>query len=162
LPGEPGRSARWNGVGNSQRIGSNSNSQVGSDFEAVAQSLFLAQGIVLEKHLALEIGIEGKKKAHKFDLGSTDPEIIVECKSHKWTETGNMPTAKTTTWVEAMYYFYTAPKDYRKHFFVLKDYSTKRHLTLAEYYLRMYEHLSPSDVEFWEYDDAQKTARRIR
>jgi len=149
-------------VNNFQRNGSLSNTQVGSDFENRARSIFAAQGIALEEHVSLNIGIEGKRKAHKFDLGSKDPKIIVECKSHTWTESQNMPSAKMMAWTESKYYFYTAPKDYREVFFVLKDFSTKHNETLAKYYLRTYEHLIPGDVEFWEYDEAKKTAERIR
>jgi len=86
----------------------------------------------------------------------------VEYKSHTWTESQNTPSAKMTTWTEAMYYFYAAPKDYRKVFFVLRDFSKKHRETLAAYYLRTYEHLIPGDVEFWEYDPEKRTAERIR
>jgi hypothetical protein len=112
--------------------------------------------------LLLEIGIQGKHKAHRFDLGSDDPKIIVECKSHKWTESQNMPSAKMMAWTEAMYYFLAAPKDYRKIFFVLKDVSAKHHETLAQYYLRTYDHMIPDDVEFWEYDEQKKIVEIIR
>ena len=162
LPGEPGKPMRRNGVGNSEEVGPVGNYQAGSDFEAIARAFFLAQGIVLKEHLALEIGIEGKKKWHKFDLGSTDPKIIVECKSHTWTGTDAMPSAKMSAWIEAMYLFYAAPKDYRKIFFVRRAYSTKRRETLVAYYLRTYEHLTPGDVEFWEYNSETKTAERIK
>lgn len=149
-------------MNNFQRNDSLSNTQVGSDFEKVARLYFAAQGIVLWDYLLLEIGIEGKRKAHRFDLGSDDPKIIVECKSHTWTESQNMPSAKMMAWTEAMYYFYAAPKDYRKIFFVLRDFSSRHRETLAAYYLRMYEHLIPGDVEFWEYDAVKQTAERIR
>jgi hypothetical protein len=149
-------------MGNSQRIGSTSNSQVGGDFEAQARAFFLTQGIALEKHVSLDVGVEAKKKRHKFDLGSTDPKVILECKSHTWTEGENTPSAKMTTWTEAMYYFHVAPKDYRKVFFVLKAFSTKHRETLAKYYLRTHDHLVPGDVEFWEFDPEKGTAQRIR
>lgn len=149
-------------MNNFQRNDSLSNTQVGSDFEKVARLYFAAQGIVLREYLSLEIGIEGKRKAHRFDPGSDDPKIVVECKSHTWTESQNMPSAKMMAWTEAMYYFYAAPKDYRKIFFVLRDFSLRHRETLAAYYLRMYEHLIPGDVEFWEYDAVRQTAERIR
>jgi hypothetical protein len=47
----------------------------------------------------------------------------------------------------------------RKHLVTTKS---EAPVTLATYYLRTYEHLTPSDVEFWEYDDANKTAQRFR
>lgn len=106
----------------------------------------------------MPIGIGDKKKEHRFDLGSASAEIIVECKSHKWTASGNVPSAKMTVWNEAMYYFAIAPEDYRKILFVLRDYSDKKGETLAEYYIRTHEHLVPDEVEIWEYDeDARET-----
>ena len=53
-----------------------------------------------------------------------------------------------------MYYFLAAPKNYRKIMFVLRDFSKKRKETLARYYIRTYNHMIPSDVEFWEYDES--------
>jgi hypothetical protein len=135
-----------------QRIGSVSNAHVGSDFEIAAQEVFALQDLQLVPGYSLPIGIGEKKKEHRFDLGSASAQIIVECKSHKWTAGGNVPSAKMTVWNEAMYYFTMAPEDYRKILFVLRDYSEKRGETLAEYYIRTYDHLVPDQVEIWEYD----------
>lgn len=88
--------------------------------------------------------------------------VIVKYKSYTWTEFQNMPSAKMMAWTEAMYYFFAAPKDYRKISFVLKDFSPKHNVTLAKYYLRTHEHMIPKDVEFWEYDAAMNSAERIR
>jgi len=60
-----------------------------------------------------------------------------------------------------MYYFLASPNEYRKIMFVLYDYSEKRKETLAQYYLRMYKHLVPKDVEFWEYNEATKSAIKL-
>jgi len=60
-----------------------------------------------------------------------------------------MPSAKITVWNEAMYYFHLAPTSFRKIFFVLKN--VRRQESWAEYYLRLYRHLIPDDVEVWEY-----------
>jgi hypothetical protein len=60
-----------------------------------------------------------------------------------------------------MYYFSLAPKDYRKVFFILKDYSIKRNETLGEYYIRTYKHLIPDDVEIMEYDMVGQSVRTI-
>ena len=68
----------------------------------------------LDINIKLPVGIEAVTKEHAFDLGSLDQKIIVECKFHKWTAGGHVPSAKLTVWNEAMYYFVTAPKDYRK------------------------------------------------
>jgi len=149
-------------MANFQRNGSISNTSVGKEFEAEAKSFFAMQGVILDENIAIEIGIEGKKKAHRFDLGNLINKIIVECKSHTWTESENIPSAKMTIWNQAMYYFHAAPKDYRKIFFVLKHYSKRHKQTLVAYYLRINDHLIPSDVEFWEYDKTSKMAQRIK
>lgn len=117
---------------NFQKDGAISNTQAGNDFESETKAYFASRGIVLEEHVALDIGIEGKVKRHKFDLGSTDPGVVVECKSHTWTETDSVPVAKMATWTEAMYYFYASPNGYRNVFFVLKDFSEKHRETLAQ------------------------------
>jgi len=141
-----------------QRIGSVSNAQVGSDFEESAQETLASQGLHLARAFSLPVGISEKKKEHRFDLGSTSHETIVECKSHRWTAGGNVPSAKMTVWNEAMYYFAIAPDSYRKILFVLRDYSPKRRESLAEYYIRTYDHLIPDEVEIWEFDEGSGEA----
>ncbi len=136
-----------------QRIGARSNAQVGRDFENTALNFFKSQDLILEKNIKIDIGIENISKLHAFDLGSKEQKIIVECKSHKWTSGENVPSAKMSVWNEAMYYFVASPNNFRKIMFVLYDYSVKRKKTLAQYYLRTYEHLVPKDVEFWEYEE---------
>lgn len=144
-----------------QRIGSTSNAQVGKDFERAAQSYFRSKGLILERNIKIEIGIEDVKKVHAFDLGCLFQKVIVECKSHRWTSGANVPSAKLTVWNEAMYYFVTAPAGYQKIMFVLYDFSEKRGETLAEYYLRTYNHLVPNDVEFWEYNEFTGNAVKL-
>ena len=146
---------------NFQRVGSTSNTHVGNAFEAEARAFFAAQGVMLSPGFTVPVGIHNTKKHHKFDLGSEMPPILVECKSHTWTETGNMPSAKITVWNEAMYYFHAAPPQYRKILFVLKHSHAKKELTLANYYLRTFVHLIPGGVEIWEYDPVSKHAERI-
>ena len=147
-------------VNNFQRIGSTSNSQVGSDFETVAQKYFLQKGIALQKSYSVHIGVS-KKKERQFDLGTDSPPVLVECKSHKWTSGGNLPSAKITVWNEAMYCFLLAPEEFRKVLFVLRDFDEKRGETLAQYYVRNYGHLIPDDVEILEYDELKSEAVRL-
>lgn len=108
------------------------------------------------------IGIRAKK-IHKFDLGGekNGQAIIIECKSHRWTKGNNIPSAKLTVWNEAMYYFALSPDTYRKIFCVCKDYSAKRKMTLAEYYINTYYHLIPKDVEIYEYDEDKNVLEKI-
>ncbi|MBU2039150.1 MAG: hypothetical protein KKH95_08405 [Gammaproteobacteria bacterium] len=144
-----------------QRVGSESNAHVGRYFEAAAREFFRNMGLDLTPDLKVSVGVDGKEKLHAFDLGCEKQKVIVECKSHRWTAGGNVPSAKLTVWNEAMYYFLASPLSYRKIMFVLRDYSEKRKETLAEYYLRTYSHLVPSGVEFWEYNEEEKIAVRV-
>ena len=141
-------------VNNFQRVGSTSNAHVGRDFEDAARMYFQEKGVFLQKGYRVMLGASSKMgmKERKFDLGSDNPPLLVECKSHRWTSGGNVPSAKITVWHEAMYYFYLAPKKFRKILFVLRDFSNKRGETLAEYYIRNHGHLIPDDVEIIEYD----------
>ncbi len=149
-------------VENFQREGSSSNSHAGRDFETTAQTYFRSQGISLEKGHSILLGVADTKKKHEFDLGSGGPPVLVECKSHRWTSGGNVPSAKITVWNEAMYYFHLAPTEYRKIMFVLRDYSEKKKETLAQYYIRNHGHLIPDDVEIVEFNDADGTAVCLR
>ncbi|SIS83051.1 hypothetical protein [Salimicrobium salexigens] len=146
---------------NFQREGSLSNTHAGRDFESLAQNYFVQQGVSLEKQVSLPLGVSSRKKGHVFDLGNTSDgeKMVVECKSHKWTSGGNVPSAKMTVWNEAMYYFLLVPEEYRKVFFILRDYSERRKETLGEYYIRRYGHLIPDGVEFAEYDKEDGSVR---
>jgi len=144
-----------------QRKDTDSNTQVGRDFEGLTQAFFLTQGLHLTPGISIEIGISGRKP-HKFDLGDHGGKILIECKSHTWTEGGNVPSAKITTWDQAMFYFHAAPSGFRKVLFVLRDFNQKRHETLGQYYVRTKWHLIPEDVEIWEFDEAKNTAARIK
>lgn len=147
---------------NYQRVGSVSNSAVGREFEVMAQAYFREQGIELRRDLAVPVGVGDEKKERKFDLGSTDPPVLVECKSHKWTSGGNVPSAKMTVWNEAMYYFFLAPEGYRKVLFVLRDFDQVRGESLATYYARTYSHLIPAGTEIIEYDPKRALASEVR
>jgi hypothetical protein len=81
---------------NFQGLGAVSNAHAGSDFEAAVQAFFGTQGIVLTKNFAVPVGVGATKKSLRFDLGSETPPVLVECKSHTWTQGGNMPSAKMT------------------------------------------------------------------
>ena len=141
-----------------QRIGSISNAHVGADFERVAAKYFAADGITLTPNYSVLVGLHAKKKKHAFDLGSASPKILVECKSHKWTAGGKVPSAKMTTWNEAMYYFHLAPDGFRKIFFILRHRRNEVGETLLDYYQRIYAHLIPHDVEFIEWDELSGAA----
>jgi hypothetical protein len=149
-------------VNNFQRVGSVSNAHVGRDFESVAKEYFRQQGISLESHYSVPVGVASEKKSRQFDLGAADPAVLVECKSHRWTTGGNVPSAKITVWNEAMYYFLLAPPRFRKVLFVLRDFSESRGETLAVYYARNYGHLVPPGVEILEYDEESGEVGSVR
>jgi hypothetical protein len=118
-----------------QRKGSISNAHVGRDFEVRIRDFFARHGLSLTPSVTVPIGINGKKP-HAFDLGNTKEKVLVECKAHRWTESGKVPSAKLTVWNEAMFFFHTAPPGYRKILIVLKDFSDRRNESLCEYYIR--------------------------
>ena len=148
---------------NFQREGSSSNSHVGRDFEEAAIGVLAECGVKVRKKYSVEVGVSNFKKHHEFDLGADHPPTIVECKSHRWTKGGNVPSAKLTIWNEAMYYFACSPSKFRKIFFVLRDVREKRGKSesLAEYYIRIYYHLIPSGVEIWEFDEKMNEAEIV-
>jgi hypothetical protein len=146
-----------------QRAGAISNAHVGRDFEAVAYAYFRdVERIALQRCFPVEIGVGVLKKCRRFDLGSGEPPLIVECKSHRWTETGNMPSAKVTVWNESMFYFHIAPNNYRKVLFVLRDVHPQRNESLAEYYVRSHSHLIPSGVSIIEFDEHSQRGVLVR
>jgi hypothetical protein len=143
-----------------QRIGSVSNAHVGRDFEDRVRDFFAAKGLALSKNYAVPVGHGNRMKTHRFDLGSEQPKVLIECKSHRWTTGGNSPSAKLTVWNEAMYYFHLAPANYRKILVVLSDPHERTAVSLAAHYLKNYGHLVPDGVEIWEFDAV--TGRGVR
>ncbi len=147
-------------MNNFQRAYAISNAHVGRDFEEKAYQFFASRGIKLQKDLLVPVGVASLRKMRTFDLGNESEKILVECKLHKWTFGENVPSAKITVWNESMYYFHLAPEGYRKIFFVLRDHSPKRNITLAEHYIKNYGHLIPGDVEIVEYKYGKHIGKR--
>jgi hypothetical protein len=145
-----------------RRVGVISNAHLSAAFEDSALACFAALGVPLQRCHRISLGASALKKQHAFDLGCGRQKIIVECKSHRWTVGTNVPSPKLTVWNESVYYFQLAPREYRKIMFVLKDFCPRRDITLATYYLNTYLHLIPDDVEFWEFDQNQLVATRLR
>ncbi len=143
-----------------QRKTATSNTQVGIDFENLIFELFSAKFPSLKKPFPLPVG-HGKKKDHKFDMGCSEQRVIIECKSHTWTEGDNIPSAKLTTWDQAMFYFFLAPKDYKKIFVAKHDVRPKSAETLCAYYLRTHFNVIPEGVEFWEVDEETKKFSKV-
>jgi len=148
---------------NHQRIGSISNAHAGREFEADALAYFAQkEGLLLTPSFSVSLGVNNLRKSHRFDLGSNESAVLVECKSHNWTDTGNMPSAKVTVWNEAMYYFHLAPEHFKKILFVLEARHDRQPETLAEYYVRINGHLIPKDVIIIEFNPVSKSARHVQ
>ncbi|MDX6270865.1 MAG: hypothetical protein QOD28_2088 [Acidobacteriota bacterium] len=146
-------------VGNNfQRVGSLNNTQVGREFEEAAQLFFAKTGIPLQPSFAERVGYR-IKKAHKFDLGSKKPPILVECKSYTWTSGGNSPSAKIRGLNEVMLLFSLAPKRYRKILFVLKH--LRKDVSLAAHYIKTQGHLIGPGIEIWEFDLEKNYAEQV-
>ena len=145
-------------VNNFQRVGSVSNTHAGREFEEAARLFFLATGITLTPNFSVLVGRK-VTKPHKFDLGSEDPPILVECKSYTWTAGGNSPSAKIRGMNEVMLLFAVAPEHYRKILFVLKH--LRGNVSLASHYVRTQGHLIGEGVEIWEFDFEKKHAERV-
>lgn len=136
-----------------QRKGGLTNSAVGAAFEKQVQAFFASMEIVLTPNVLIPLGLSSLKD-HAYDLGCIDQRILVECKSHTWTATYRVPSAKMTTWDQVMLYFHATPGNYRKILCVLRDFCERRNETLADYYIRTHGHLIPHGVEIWELDGA--------
>ena len=115
-------------------------------------------GVELTPDFPVPVGYK-VKKVHRFDLGSEDPPILIECKSYTWTSGGNSPSAKIRGMNEAMLHFAVAPEHYRKILFVLKH--LKGELSLATHYTRTQGHLIGPGVEVWEFDLNAKTGIQV-
>lgn len=125
----------------------------GSKFEEVTKLLleeYLQEK--LEEQKKVEIGFE-EKREHRFDLGNSN--YLIECKAYEWTKENNSPSAKLSTLRETLYYFFLAPKNYKK-ILVLKKSGVKNGETVLDYFIRLNYHLIPKDVEIFEIDMDKK------
>jgi hypothetical protein len=143
---------------NFQRVGAVSNTHVGRDFEEAARLYFAETGIHLTPNFVAPVG-HIVKKPHKFDLGSENPPILVECKSFTWTSGGNSPSAKIKNMNEVMLLFNVCPQHYRKILFVLKH--MRKEVSLATHYVKNQGHLIGPNIEVWEFDLESKQAERV-
>jgi len=119
-------------------------------FEKRVRRFFaLKKGWKLSKQ-RLEIGRndDGTPLIHEFDLVSEDRSIVGECKSYKWTKSGNYPQAKISTANEAL--FYLSRVNAREKFLVLKEDVSSRGKSLPEVYVGRSSGLM-DDVEVYKY-----------
>lgn len=141
-----------------QRVGAISNAHAGREFEEAARLYFAETGIHLSMNFIVPVGYL-KKKDHKFDLGSEEPPILVECKSQTWTAGNNEPSAKIRAMNEVMLLFSVCPPHYRRILFALKH--MRNEVSLASHYIKRNGHLIGPQIEVWEFDLAEKKAERL-
>ena len=98
---------------------------------------------------------------HRFDLGSKDPGILVECKRHTWTAGDNVPEGKLAEWVGTIWGLHDARKHYPTLILaVLHDKRQKTGETLRDYFLRTARGRDlPSTVTVWAFDWEGKVYR---
>lgn len=106
---------------------------------------------VLEK----KIPIGNPAKLHGFDIAEADNKIVVECKCHTWTVTGNIPSAKMGFVNEAAFYLSLLPDTIDKVIVMLRATHQRRKETLAEYYFRTNHHLL-GKIKVMEFDMVTK------
>jgi hypothetical protein len=131
----------------------------GVKFEDAVRRFFLSHGLRLELNYNVEVGAASVRRPRRFDLGCAEPAMLVECKSHSWTEGGNAPSAKLSVWNEAMFYFLLAPREYRKALVALA--SDRNGQSLAEHYVKRFGHMVPAGVEIWEVDSEGRSGRTV-
>jgi len=136
------------------------NPAAGAAFEVVVREYFQQKhDLVLERGFSIEVGAASVRRPRRFDLGSEEPPVLIECKRHTWTEGGNAPSAKLTCWNEAMHYFAAAPTKYRRILVVSR--SMRNGQSLAQHYLTRFTHLVPAGVELWELDPVSRSGGRL-
>jgi hypothetical protein len=152
-----------NGVHNHQRKDAISNTHAGRSFEDLAKTYFLThENLPLEKFVKIPLSVNNKAfKDHNFDLGSLKDKILVECKSHRWTVSGEIGS-KIPYWYQALYYFSIAPKEYQKILFVLEDRRKQSGETLAEYFMRLHSYAIPENTQIWEYNMNSQTVKKYK
>jgi len=141
-----------------QRVGAISNAHAGRDFEQAVQRFLTGEGFEVKPCFPLPVGRQ-RVKSHRFDLGSADPPMVVECKSYTWTSGGNSPSAKLRSLNEAMLIFSVTPPAYRKMLVMLRH--LRGEVSLAQHYIRSQGHLIPMGVEVWEFDDVTEEGSRL-
>lgn len=144
-----------NGSGN----GEISNAEKGAWFEQQVLEILGDQwGVTLNSNVPIPIG--DPPKAHRFDLVSDDGDLVIECKSIGWTETGNVPSAKMGHSNEAVFYLTLIPNPGDRYLALPNATHPDRKETIAQYYWRTYRHLL-GKIQVLEIDLHQRTASPV-
>ncbi len=93
---------------------------------------------VLSCDFDLEVPIDiGGGKFHSFDLATRERDIVAECKAFKFTDGGNIPSAKITTLREAAADLRLIQRDLARLLIVKRDVHPKRGETLGRHFVRL-------------------------
>ncbi|WP_051183233.1 hypothetical protein [Desulfocurvibacter africanus] len=108
-------------------------------------------GIDLQSPFPILINVPGRTpQIHRFDAGSHEHQIAIECKCHQWVRGKALPPAKFSNWNEAMHLFNCLPEGFRKVFCVMRCLQEGSGKALSALYIERNGHLIPSDVEIYE------------
>jgi hypothetical protein len=143
---------------NFQRIGSISNAHPGREFEEAAKLFFVETGIALQPEFSVFVGGR-EKKCHKFDLGSETPPILVECKSHTWSERREFSKRQNQGVELGHAVVQRRSSSPSEDLFALKH--LRGNVSLAAHYIKTQGHLIGAGVEIWEFDMDEKHARCV-
>jgi hypothetical protein len=80
-------------------------------------------------------------KLHAFDLVSTSRKYVCECKAYTWTTTGNAPSAKISTLLEAVQYLTALPDGLTPLLVMQRDLHRTRGESLADHFVRLNSYL---------------------
>jgi hypothetical protein len=120
-----------------------SNTAKGKAFQNRARAALEALlGETLDAEVPIPIGIP--PRSHKFDIASRDRTIVCECKAFAWTTGGNIPSAKITTLREAATYMNGLARGTQVLLIMQRDLHPIRQETLADYFVRLNNHLIAS------------------
>jgi hypothetical protein len=115
------------------------------EFERIAKSFFeqeLSKPLLEQIPLKLRTG-----EVHKFDLISDDEQIVIECKNHTWTKSGNYPSAKVIDAQRSIELLHKCPAN--RKIIVFHDHQGPKE-TLVAVFVRRNKPLL-AGIEVWRY-----------
>lgn len=119
------------------------------EFEEHAKSFFeqeFATPLLAQIPIRLRTG-----ENHKFDLISKDEQVVIECKSHTWTKSGNYPSAKVTDAQRSIELLHKC--NVPRRIIAFQDHKGPRE-TLVEVFVRRNKELL-SGIEVWRHLDGK-------
>ena len=120
----------------------------GDRFEQLVRGVLAKRGLRLARHHPVDVGVARQKREHKFDLGSDELRLLVECKGHEWPKQNGQLTTKFHAWKSDICFLQAAPDSYRKVFAVL--HAERNGRTMLGVFLDRCGHLVTDDIEICE------------